>query len=213
MNNTAAVSLLIILALLQVDSVVLAFENDHDVFEVLNKNKFVSGEFSQEQTFRGITRSIKSSGSFIIWRGNGIYWETDKPMYQATTFTGECILKWIDENNYESDRDGMYQMRRKMSKIVLAFFTADFVYLKKAFDLEWHFEKNNWSVLLTPEEPYTKKAIKHIKIGGRSHINMAMLEMVNGDITLIELTVIHEGDKPDMQSAKKIPVNEKGLCK
>ncbi len=172
--------------------------------DVLTHSAFVKGKFRQERHLEGVVRSIKSSGEFAVWRDNGIYWETNEPLFQATSFLRECVYYWTGKNSFSRVKDGVFQINERIYQIMLAFFTADFEGLSADFEAEWQGNADSWLVKLSPSNVYVKKAINQVTIKGGQHIDSVDLIMSTGDRTSVWLSVLAENDMPDPVSKHKI---------
>ena len=174
----------------------------------LTQYAFIKGEFKQERMLQGISRPIRSSGRFMIWRGHGIYWETNQPLFQATTFLGNRVYYWPDENTPEIVKDGVLRINERISQLMLAFFTADFEQLERDFKADWQLGEKSWTVDLTPNGMFIGKAINRVSIQGEQHIERIDLKLATGDSTSIVLHVSATGDAPDGESRTKIEPND-----
>jgi hypothetical protein len=183
-----------------------------DVRNILTKNDFIKGEFEQERILKGINRPIHSTGKFAIWRNNGIYWETSKPLFQAASFLKDNVYYWSNENTYELVRDGVFRVNEKISQIMLAFFTANFEQIEKDFNIDLAITDKTWTIVLTPSNIYVSKAIERVVIGGMEHIENVVLDLATGDSTKIQLHVTAEGNEPDMESKGKLVLEDVTGC-
>lgn len=178
--------------------------NQETVRNSLTRYPFIKGLFKQERVLQGIGRPIRSSGRFMIWRDHGIYWETSRPLFQATTFSHNRVYYWSDENNPVIVEDGALRINERISQLMLAFFTADFDRLEQDFKAHWRFNGDSWAVELKPSGLYLKKAIHLVTIRGGQHIEEVALALATGDSTVITLDVTATGNAPDEESSKKI---------
>ena len=156
----------------------------------MHQHQVVKGRFEQWRNLTGIPRPIRSSGRFIYWRNHGLYWETQKPISQASTFTPDAIIYWQpDTAARQADRSSS-PVQKQISRILLAVFGGDIRSLEKLFDSRWDSEAEQWTVGLTPTATMVKQVIQKITLSGRDYINSLSLDASNGDTTQIHFTDI-----------------------
>ncbi|MBN1378373.1 MAG: outer membrane lipoprotein carrier protein LolA [Gammaproteobacteria bacterium] len=172
--------------------------------KILTQYNYIEGKFEQERTLQGINRVIRSNGRFSIWRDNGIYWETSKPLFQATSFSKGSVYYWTDESNCESVKNDSYQISEKISQLMLAFFTADLKQLESDFEVIGKNTNKGWTIILDPSNMYVSKAVNRVTISGAEHVEKISLELATGDHTNIWLQVTTKGDKPDAENQNRI---------
>lgn len=156
----------------------------------MRQYQVVKGRFEQWRNLTGIPRPIRSSGRFIYWRKHGLYWETQKPISQASTFTSDAIIHWqSDTATRQADRSSS-PVQKHISRILLAVFGGDLQALEKLFDSRWSSAAEHWIVDLTPTATTVKQVIQKITLSGGDYINSLSLDASNGDTTQIHFTHI-----------------------
>lgn len=175
----------------------------------LTLNSYIKGPFKQYRKLHDIPKEIVSEGMFIIWRNKGLYWATEKPLFQAISFSDKRVYQWVSADKAELLKNDPYDINKKVSKIIFAFFTADFSRLEKEFDMVWSGSSGDWSVTLVPRSNLIAKAIKRLSISGGEYISKVGLESAAGDSTRIQLEVDSSGLEPTQRDINKIfPVTD-----
>lgn len=174
------------------------------VVERLTSGGYVKGEFKQQRQLRGIAKAITSQGRFVVWRKHGFYWETVTPIFQAISFSNGKIYQWQDAKTVAIVQESSFNVQRRASALILAFFTADFDRLQQDFQISWQFTGKQWSASLVPHNMYIKKALEKVTLSGDKYIESVRLEATAGDITRIRLSVTAEGDEPNQLDRNKI---------
>ncbi len=156
----------------------------------MRQHQVVKGRFEQSRNLTGIPRPIRSNGRFIYWRDHGLYWEIQKPISQASTFTPDTIIHWRPDTAARQANRSSSPIQKQISRILLAVFGGDIRSLEKLFDSHWSFGAERWSVDLIPTAAPVKQAIRKITLSGRDYINSLSLDASNGDNTQIHFTDI-----------------------
>src|SRR5690606_26022692 len=96
-------------------------------------------------------------GTFVFWRGKGLYIATEKPFFNALTITGSDIITWQQNGTgtIAAEQTGLIQ--REINKTLLAFFSADIALIQQRFIDNWVFEEAQWQLTLTPRLELIKK--------------------------------------------------------
>lgn len=162
----------------------------------ITQHQIVRGRFEQWRTLTGIPRPIRSSGHFIYWRDHGLYWETGKPISQASTFTPDAIIHWqsgidLQQTKRQSDKSSS-PVQKQISRILLAVFGGDIQSLEKLFNSYWSTDQEQktkqWTVELTPTAASIKRVVEKITLSGGDYISNLNLDASNGDTTRIHFT-------------------------
>jgi hypothetical protein len=156
------------------------------VIEQLQSHQSISGRFQQRRQLQGLPRPIDSSGSFIFWRGQGLYWETLAPFYQATTFTRDETITWLTPAGAAEAAQPGDPAQQTISRVLLAVFSADMAMLERLFESDWRVDgEGGWSLLLTPRNDTIKKAIDHARLEGAGHVRQLQVKTASGDLNTL----------------------------
>lgn len=164
----------------------------------MRQHQVVKGHFEQSRTLTGIPRPIHSSGRFIYWRNHGLYWKTEKPISQASTFTPDAIIHWQSGTDLQQAKRQVNKstspVQKQISRILLAVFGGDIQSLEKLFNTHWHSGstpgEKQWTVDLTPSVTAIKQAVEKITLSGGDYVNNLNLDASNGDTTRIHFSNI-----------------------
>lgn len=164
------------------------------LFLQIRQHQVVKGRFEQLRTLTGIPRPIHSSGRFIYWRDHGLYWETQEPISQASTFTLDAIIHWQTTTTPQQADRSSSPIQRQISRILLAVFGGDIQSLEKLFDSRWSSGSESgakqWTVDLTPTMAAVKQVVEKITLSGGKYVKKLSLDASNGDTTQIQFTNI-----------------------
>lgn len=174
------------------------------LYQKLTRHNFIHGRFRQTRELSGIPAPVKSKGRFMIWRSNGLYWETASPLFHATTFTDEQVYQWTEPGVAEPMSDGALQINQRISSVILALFEADFDGLRNNFEISVDDDGEQWNVVMTPVNKYIRKALERISVTGDTHIRTVLLTSTTGDTTRIEMEVTSSGDEPDKKQLNRL---------
>jgi len=166
------------------------------------QHQVIKGRFEQLRHLTGIPRPIRSSGRFIYWRDHGLYWETQKPIAQASTFTADAIIHWQATSRSPQVEQNSSPIQQQVSRILLAVFGGDIQSLESLFDSHGQSESKaeikQWTVELIPTMDAVKQVVEKISLSGEDYIQRLSLNASNGDSTQIQFSTIrvlsHPGD-------------------
>ncbi len=147
----------------------------------LRQHAIVSGNFRQKRHLNGLPRALESSGRFIFWREHGVYWETLKPFYQATTFAADRVVQWTTKDGPPLAASPDDPVQRYVSKVMLSLFSADLRALDKLFAVHWQSDDENWSLELVPIQAGIARVIQTIRLDGNLHLRRISVDSRNGD--------------------------------
>ena len=156
------------------------------VVKRLSEIPVVQGGFNQQKKLQGLAYALKAQGSFIFWRGQGLYIATEKPFFSAMTITGSAMINWQPDGSgsIAAEQSGLIQ--REINKTLLAFFSADIALIQQRFIDEWIFEKDKWQLTLTPRFDLIKKNMRSAIMTGDQFLQKLVVVAANGDETSIE---------------------------
>lgn len=161
---------------------------------IIHQHQFMEGRFEQWRNLAGIPRPIRSSGRFIYWRNHGLYWETQEPISQASTFTLDTIIHWQPTTHSRQANRTSSPVQKQISRILLEVFGGDIQSLEKLFDSRWNPKPEPsaklWTVGLTPKTATIKRVVEKITLSGENYISSLNLDASNGDTTRIHFTNI-----------------------
>ncbi len=157
----------------------------------IRQHQVVKGRFEQWRNLTGIPLPIRSRGRFIYWRNHGLYWETQEPISQASTFTPDTIIHWQSNVATRQADKSSSPVQKQISRILLAVFGGDIQLLDKLFNSRWNFGPELWTVDLTPTTAAVSRVVEKITLSGEGYINSLNLDASNGDTTQIHFTDIN----------------------
>lgn len=149
----------------------------------------VRGKFVQTKSLSGISKRLTSEGSFIIDKGQGVLWITEKPIYQKLKVTSAGI-KVENKNGTLMSLDARSEPSVKyINELILAIFSGDMATLERIFAYSGDISAKGWSLDLAPKSA-SLAPFKKIAISGTSVINRILFVSREGDTTEVIFTDI-----------------------
>jgi outer membrane lipoprotein-sorting protein len=182
------------------------------VVKRLSKIQVVQGGFNQQKKLQGLAYPLSAQGTFIFWRGNGLYIATEKPFFNALTITGSEIITWQQNGTgtIAAEQSGLIQ--REINKTLLAFFSADIALIQQRFMADWVFEQDKWQLTLTPRLDIIKKNMRTAVMNGDQFLQKLVVTAANGDETTIEFNSQVESAVPTSAQCRWFYVQPKAPC-
>jgi hypothetical protein len=169
------------------------------------------GHFTQEKLIQGIKKPLVSQGDFLVARGKGVIWRTQKPFAAAAAVTAKGL--WALEGAFGGSREGAFGGSREggdparapkrtplhqgnlgatlgMMERVLA---GDPAGLEKNFSVAAGGTDSAWTLTLTPKDPSWARFVKSVSVAGGAHVDSVAYLEANGDRTRIAFTQVEAG--------------------
>jgi len=187
-------------------------EKIQEIKSQLKAHVVLSGEFKQTRRLQGFSRAIESTGIFTYWQGRGLYWETQRPFFQASTFIQDGVIDWRQSDGLSPALIDDNPVLRKMSAIIVPLVGGDLEKLDSTFNAKWAFDEAGWSIVLDPASFMVEKAIGGIKVSGGEFIRDLAITTPDNDDTEIAFLNIKVADIPDHQQCEYFQVAGSELC-
>ncbi len=145
------------------------------------------GTFEQIRVVKVLKRPLKSSGSFIFSKKNGLMWRIQKPFITDVIMNnGKLIQRTpgrasqiLDANDNPS--------ARIMADVFNALFSQDQIILNRYFNQFYLESKPTWLLGLMPKDKNLAKVMARVVIEGEDKIQRIIIEEINGDKAEIRL--------------------------
>ncbi|MGV0963122.1 MAG: LolA family protein [Polynucleobacter sp.] len=142
----------------------------------------VRGKFVQSKTLSGVSKKLNSEGFFIVDKGKGVVWVTEKPIYQ-TLKVSDSGIRIGNKSGVLMNLDARSEPSVKyINELVLAIFSGDMSALEKLFNYSGDIRAKDWSLELTPKNTVSMP-FKKISIVGSSAIGRISFVSKDGDLT------------------------------
>jgi len=178
----------------------------------LRSHVLLSGEFKQTRKLQGFSRSIESTGIFTYWQGRGLYWETQQPFFQASTFIQDGVIDWRKSDGLAGILIDDNPVLKNISSIIVPLVGGDLAKLDNTFDSSWVFDDAGWSMALDPDSFMVKKAIDRIEVSGGQFIRALVISTPGNDTTEITFLNMTSTDSPNRQQCEYFQVSDSDAC-
>ncbi len=160
------------------------------IFITLSSMENHTGTFVQTKTLTGLSFPIISQGRFAFGKGLGLYNETNKPLFQASSYSSTGVIEWNDQGK-PIEKKSKNPSEQYVSEMLLAFFNGDRNHIEEIFQIEnGKVQNSDWELKLTPKKKAIQDYILHITIRGQNHIQGISVQSQNGDKTDIHFSNI-----------------------
>ncbi len=176
------------------------------------------GKFTQTRNLTGISFPLISSGIFIFIKDLGLYNETQKPLFQAVSFSTSGVIEWNQSEEITTNKDTKNRADKFVSQLLLAMFNGDKKRLESLFEVQEKTEisrndKPYWHLSLNPKSILVKEQIDSITVTGTTTIEQIQILTSNGDKTAIQFTAISPLTKQQLKTfCHKFPDNSLPDC-
>lgn len=146
------------------------------------------GTFEQSKQVKGFKRPLKSSGEYVVTRGEGVQWNTLKPFPSELTVTaGEISSKQNGAEVFRLDAKSEPTVR-VITQLLFSLLSGDLAALESHFTATGEVQAERWKIALKPKTDGLKKVFASIDLEGDRAVRSVLLKELNGDVTTITLT-------------------------
>lgn len=145
------------------------------------------GTFEQRKQVKGFKRPLKSSGSYVVTKGEGVQWNTLQP------FPSELSVK-ADEISSKQGGTEVFRLDAKseptvrmITQLLFSLLAGDLAALESQFFATGEVGADRWTIALQPKSDGLKKVFVSIALEGDRSVRSVVLEEQNGDSTTITL--------------------------
>lgn len=137
-------------------------------------------DFTQTRTLAALSRPLKSSGSMVLSKEQGVLWQIRKPLTLGFVITPKGLA--------EVGADGKVRLKTakdapvvaQMGRILQSLLQGKWSALEDFFTVRGEGNPGQWKILLTPK-PQTAAFLKGIQISGGRFIQRVHVDEAGGD--------------------------------
>jgi hypothetical protein len=160
------------------------------VRERLATSPVLRGEFEQEKALRGFRNPLRSQGTFLLAREQGIIWRTEEPFPSTVVLTPERIMSRRPDGPLRIELEATDQPGLgAVHALLFALIGGDLDALQTQFDAEAVvLGDDGWRLSLVPRAGPTRRFVGHIELEGDAHVESVRIDEAGGDRTSIRFT-------------------------
>ena len=158
----------------------------------LKASAALRGAFTQRKFLKELPQPLVSNGEFVVARGLGVDWHTQKPFDSTVVLTPQALIqRGADGSAHRVSADQQPGLRA-VGDVFDALFTLDLARLGETFQLYGEpGEKGAWTLGLVPREPAFAKVMNRIVITGSAQPARIVMFEGSGDRTEIEFGAVN----------------------
>lgn len=173
-----------------------------DIQKCLAPFQTLHGRFEQVKQLKGIRRPLKSTGRFVVSKGVGVLWISEKPLSSELRIT-EQGLSVFSKGVRQKGLDGTGAPQHLIGEVALSVFSSDIKAMQAHFDVNGSVEGKNWKGQLKPKDAGMARAIRSIDLKGSAFAEELSLQEANGDLSRITFSSV-KADRPLTTDEKKL---------
>jgi outer membrane lipoprotein-sorting protein len=172
----------------------------------LHQPAVLRGNFVQSRQITGFKRPVESSGDFVVARGTGLLWHTQKPFESLLSVSRARLRVTNGKGGTETTLDAKREpMLRTLNEILQSVVIADIAALRTRFELEVRLVgTTDWEMTLQPKDAALRSRVSAIVLSGGAHVQGARLVEASGDITTVRFLDQREDVKLSDAEAGKL---------
>ncbi|QSR74878.1 outer membrane lipoprotein carrier protein LolA [Aeromonas jandaei] len=153
-----------------------------DVQQQLTAADARSAQFEQERQISGLTQALRSSGELLLVKGQGLWWQQQKPFPLTLTLTPTRMVQQLPGQPAQTlDSPQLLEF----SNLMLALFDPSEAALDNYFRHKLASEGEEWTLTLEPIRSPLDKVFASLVLKGRHELASLAIHDKQGDVTLI----------------------------
>lgn len=153
-----------------------------DVQQQLTAADARSARFEQERQISGLTQALRSSGELLLVKGQGLWWQQQKPFPLTLTLTPTRMVQQLPGQPAQTlDSPQLLEF----SNLMLALFDPSEAALDNYFRHKLASEGEEWTLTLEPIRSPLDKVFASLVLKGRHELASLAIHDKQGDVTLI----------------------------
>lgn len=153
-----------------------------DVQQQLTAADARSARFEQERQISGLTQPLRSSGELLLVKGQGLWWQQQKPFPLTLTLTPTRMVQQLPGQPAQTlDSPQLLEF----SNLMLALFDPSEAALDNYFRHKLASEGEEWTLTLEPIRSPLDKVFASLVLKGRHELASLAIHDKQGDVTLI----------------------------
>ena len=162
----------------------------------------VRAQFEQQRSIAGIQRPLRSSGSMLVARDNGLWWHQQHPFAMTLVMNDQRMVQTTGKQSPQiitaQDNPQLFQF----NALLVALFRADQVVLEQNFATAFSdLGEDHWRLILTPKASPLDKLFNSITLQGSEYLDSIILDDKQGDRTQIQFS--EHDSNPDLSDEEK----------
>ncbi|MEL1264380.1 outer membrane lipoprotein carrier protein LolA [Pseudoxanthomonas putridarboris] len=152
------------------------------------------GQFQQEKQVSGFRNPLRSQGSFLLAREQGVVWTTLKPFPSELVLTRDRIVSRQRDGGTRIEVDGRQQPAlRSVNAMMFALMSGDVKALTGTFDVEVESPADRtWRMSLTPKSRALAQAFTSVQLRGDRYVREVEITEASGDRTHLVFSELSE---------------------
>ncbi|RQM71971.1 outer membrane lipoprotein carrier protein LolA [Aeromonas jandaei] len=153
-----------------------------DVQQHLTAADARSARFEQERQISGLTQALRSSGELLLVKGQGLWWQQQKPFPLTLTLAPTRMVQQLPGQPAQTlDSPQLLEF----SNLMLALFDPSEAALDNYFRHRLSSEGEEWTLTLEPISSPLDKVFSSLVLKGRHELASLAIHDKQGDVTLI----------------------------
>lgn len=141
-----------------------------------------SAHFEQERQISGLTQALRSSGELLLVKGQGLWWQQQKPFPLTLTLTPTRMVQQLPGQPAQTlDSPQLLEF----SNLMLALFDPSEAALDNYFRHKLASEGEEWTLTLEPIRSPLDKVFASLVLKGRHELASLAIHDKQGDVTQI----------------------------
>ncbi|MDR2215703.1 MAG: outer membrane lipoprotein carrier protein LolA [Nevskiaceae bacterium] len=173
-----------------------------DLMSRLHEPAVLRGNFLQSRQISGFKRPVESSGQFVVARGTGLLWHTERPFESVLSVSRERLRISNGAGRSEMTLDARREpMLRTINDLLQSVVVADVGALQAQFEIDIRLMgQTDWELSLRPKDAGLRDRFLAIDLSGGPHVETVVLREKSGDVTTVRFS--NQAEDSDLSEAE-----------
>jgi len=170
----------------------------------IEQPQLLRGRFEQDKQVAGFRKPLHSSGRFVLVRGQGVLWFTERPFASQLTLTG-ARLSVASGGSTRTIDAAEEPALAAVHAVLFDLLGGDIAKLQANFTIaaEW-LDDERWRLRLQPKPGLFAQAFTRIELEGARQVERVQLFEANGDGTVIAFRELGTGPELSADEAARL---------
>jgi outer membrane lipoprotein-sorting protein len=168
-----------------------------ELLHQLSQPAVLRGSFVQQRQIAGFRRPVQSMGRFVVARGTGLLWHTQRPFESLLVINRQrlSVSSGAGQSSKTTLDAAKEPMLRTLNDLLQGMVVADLPQLDAQFDVDVRPSGGtDWAMTLLPKQAALRSRFASVELVGGKYVQSVQLREQTGDVTIVRFTDQMEDD-------------------
>lgn len=174
------------------------------VMRALRSDGVVRRKFQQTKRIAALRHPLRSSGTLLFSRKQGIIWTVRKPFPTTYVITQNSIVRRVPGEKPIRITAAQKPLIFQYTNVFMTIFKGDTGALERAFTVRFGGSLRSWNISLVPRDSNMRRAVSQVLLhGSRGNLKWIRMREARGDGTTIRFVGASAARRTSLTSAER----------